>query len=134
MGYWGKAPWDNDCAADWFADVFSKTRLHEEIAACLARRVDESNRDEMRAAIMMFISLGRNYVYDSKTYDEHLDLALLKARELLKHWIEGGWDNDQHIGENISHEIKILEMRKHKKAEHQEPPAEDLVHYWKKWM
>lgn len=134
MGYWGNAPWDNDYAADWCADVFDKTRLHEEIAACLARKVDESNRDEMRAAIMLFISLGRVYVYDADKYEEHLELALLKARELLKHWIEGGWDNDQHIGENISHEIKILEMRKLGEAAHREPPAEELRSYWLRWM
>ena len=96
--------------------------------------VDESNRDEMRAAIMLFISLGRVYVYDADKYEEHLELALLKARELLKHWIEGGWDNDQHIGENISHEIKILEMRKLGEAAYREPPEEELRSYWLRWM
>lgn len=27
MGTWDKLPWDNDAAADWFAELFEKTKL-----------------------------------------------------------------------------------------------------------
>ena len=134
MTYWGDSPWDNDCAADWCTDVFGKTKLHEEIGACLEQELTEESRDEIRAAIMMFILLGRVYVYDTETYSRHATLALKQARELLKHWLEGGWDNDSEIGESISHEIKILERRMKSTPEYIDQPEEELVAYWSRWM
>ena len=31
MGTWDKLPWDNDAAADWFAELFEKTKLAKHV-------------------------------------------------------------------------------------------------------
>ena len=41
MGAWGKLPWDNDGAADWFGDLFDKTKLAKEVEAALKLIIPE---------------------------------------------------------------------------------------------
>jgi Domain of unknown function (DUF4259) len=74
MGTWDKLPWDNDAAADWFAELFEKTKLAKHVEDTLKLEVDEAH-DEIRAAASVVLFLGRNYVWPVHDLDRHLALA-----------------------------------------------------------
>jgi hypothetical protein len=44
MGAWGKLPWDNDGTADWFGELFEKTKLAERVEDTLRLDVDSHER------------------------------------------------------------------------------------------
>lgn len=138
MGYWGEAPWDNDQAADYFAEVFEKSKIHEVIAATLNEPVTYENCDQIRGAIMLFIQLGHNYIYDCDSYEDHLELCLKKNEELTIYWKdEGGWDGDPEFGNWLKKERSILERRLSNLGVHaSKRPAlsPDLIKWWANWI
>ena len=81
MGAWDKAPWDNDGAADWFADVMEKSRLPLMVESALVLNVDEHHED-VRAAAYVLIALGRVYIWPVDKLDAHLKLAIEKLRQI----------------------------------------------------
>ena len=51
MGAWGSAPWDNDLAADWFAELVGDTGLAERVEQTLKHRdLEEYAHDGCRSA------------------------------------------------------------------------------------
>jgi len=74
MGAWGKLPWDNDGAADWFGDLFDKTKLAKQVEDTLKLEVEDSH-EEIRAAASVLLFLGRDYVWPVHDLDRHLTLA-----------------------------------------------------------
>jgi hypothetical protein len=44
MVAWGTAAWDNDGAADWFGDMFEKTKLAKYVEKTLKRILKKSQR------------------------------------------------------------------------------------------
>jgi Domain of unknown function (DUF4259) len=62
MGAWGNLPWDNDGAADWFGDLFDRTKLAKHIEDALKLDVDESH-EEIRAAAAVLLLFGHVYVW-----------------------------------------------------------------------
>lgn len=74
MGVWGKLPWDNDTAGDWFDGLFEKTRLHKQVEETLHRNLEDSH-EEIRAAASVLLFLGRPYVWPIHDLDRHLALA-----------------------------------------------------------
>ena len=45
MGAWGYEPWDDDLAADWFGDLFEKTKLADRVERTLRKKdVEELER------------------------------------------------------------------------------------------
>ena len=81
MGAWGKAPWDNDGAADWFSDVMENSRLPTMVESALVLDAEEHHED-IRAAAYVLLSLGRTYIWPIEKLDEHLKLAIRKLREI----------------------------------------------------
>ena len=82
MGAWGTAAWDNDKAADWYAEVFGVTGLAERVEAALAR--DPARYPEVvRAAAHVLIQLGRGYVWPVRDLQPHLALAV-KQLEVVR--------------------------------------------------
>jgi hypothetical protein len=57
MGAWGKLPWDNDGAADWFDELFKKTRLAKHVEDTLKLDVENSH-EEIRSAASVLLLLG----------------------------------------------------------------------------
>ena len=80
MGTWDKLPWDNDAAADWFAQLFEKTKLAKHVEDTLKLEVEKAH-DEIRAAASVLLFLGRDYVWP--VHDLDRDLAL--AADRLEH-------------------------------------------------
>jgi hypothetical protein len=83
MGAWGELPWDNDGAADWFGDLFDKTKLAEQVEDTLKLDVDDSY-EEIRAAASVLLFLGRVYIWPVHELDHHLALAADRLEEISR--------------------------------------------------
>ena len=81
MGAWGVSPWDNDAAADWFGDLFDATKLADKVEEALQLDAEDSH-EEIRAAAAMVVMLGRVYIWPIEKYDQHLELAVSRLKEL----------------------------------------------------
>ena len=82
MGAWGHAAWDNDDAADWFADLFAKTKLAARVEKALNTPDVEEYAGRIRAAAYLVVALGRVYVWPVDDLDRHLRLAVAKLEEI----------------------------------------------------
>ena len=51
MGAWGMAAWDNDGAADWFGDLFAKTKLAARVEKTLRITDVEDYADVFEACL-----------------------------------------------------------------------------------
>ena len=83
MGTWDKLPWDNDAAADWFAELFEKTKLAQHVENTLKLEVAAAH-DEIRAAASVLLFLGRNYVWPVYDLDRHLALAADRLEQVSR--------------------------------------------------
>jgi len=83
MGAWDKLPWDNDGAADWFSELFQKTKLANHVEETLKRDVSDSH-EEIRAAASVLLFLGRNYIWPVQDLDRHLKLAADRLEEVSR--------------------------------------------------
>ena len=77
MGAWGEAAWENDGAADWYADMFEATGLARRVEETLNGDPDDEH-EEIRAAAYLLVSLGRNFIWPVDDLDRHLALAISK--------------------------------------------------------
>ena len=82
MGAWGKAPWDNDDAADWFGDLFAATKLADRVETTLKMEDVEEYAGRIRAAAYLLVALGRVYVWPVTDLDRHLRLAIEKLEAI----------------------------------------------------
>src|SRR5438876_396260 len=83
MGAWGKLPWDNDGAADWFDDLFEKTKLAKQVEDTLKLDVEDSH-EEIRAAASVLLSLGHVYIWPVHDLNRHLTLAAARLEEISR--------------------------------------------------
>jgi hypothetical protein len=107
MGYWGYNAWENDNAADWFADMFEATDLHAFVEDTLSRSVD-NNIEETRAAAHIVIALGHTYIWPIDYIDKHLHLAASKLKSLLD---SGIFEDSPEIQAQLRKEISIITER-----------------------
>lgn len=111
MGSWGALPWENDDAADWFSDFMKETNIRPHVMRTVHEEIDETTIDainRIRAAISIFIMLGRNYVWPIDNYDNDLEVIYYKALELRDKSKQFQW---KALGEQIDREIAELETR-----------------------
>jgi hypothetical protein len=81
MGAWGKLPWDNDGAADWFDSLFSKSKLAKVVEETL--KLDaEGSYEEIRAAASVLIFLGRPYIWPVSDLSRQLIRAADRLEEI----------------------------------------------------
>ncbi len=102
MGSWDYKPWDNDSAADWFADLLQGSFV-EKIEETL--NLDpKKNYEEIRAACYVLIQLGRPYIWP---YEKIVAVAAL-------HNIcdSGVYEASSNFVKEINDEISILKNRK----------------------
>ncbi len=83
MGGWGKLPWHNDGAADWFDALFEKTKLAKQVEDTLKLNVQDSH-EEIRAAASVLLFLGRDYIWPVSDLDRHLTLAADRLEEVSR--------------------------------------------------
>lgn len=82
MGTWDNKPYDNDAAADWFAGIMDSTKLRDAWAQQLTGLDIQDEPEIARAAVWLFIQLGRVYVWPIENYKADLDLAIATAEKL----------------------------------------------------
>lgn len=135
MSAWGALPWENDDAADWFAQFMTTTNIR---AVVMQTVQEESAADSLeslnriRAAISVFILLGRNYIWPIDTYDDDLESIYAKAIELQERSQNIQWDA---LSEQLDREITELNARRSKpinKAKDEDTNSD--ISYWLKHL
>jgi hypothetical protein len=106
MGAWGKSPWDNDGAADWYGDLFEATGLAARVEEALEADPDDAHED-IRAAAYILIALGRVYIWPIGDLDRHLRLAISKLEAVRDMEIY----RDANFTDVINDEIATLRAR-----------------------
>jgi hypothetical protein len=119
MGAWGNLPWENDGAADWFGDIFDKTKLAREVEDTLKLDAEDAH-EEIRAAASLLLFLGRVYVWPVQDLDRHLALAADRLEEVSR--VEVIAESPELV-EEIRGEIQELRSRIKKPGTPQAPPA-----------
>ncbi len=116
MGAWGTAAWDNDTAADWFADFFGDLDLNGKIKKTFD---SEDGHGEIRAACFILGSLGRVYVWKGDLNE--LKVLLQQGIALLSKMIDANdekndflemFDNDAEVIASVQGQIKELQARR----------------------
>ena len=128
MGAWGNLPWDNDGAADWFGDLFDKTKLAQEVEATLKLDTEDSH-EEIRAAASLLLFLGRVYVWPVHDLDRHLALAADRLEEVSRLDVIA---ESPELVEEIRREIQELRSRIKNPGAPQPPPAPPKK-WWQFW-
>lgn len=106
MGAWGKMPWENDGAADWFGSLFDKTKLAKHVENTL--KLDAANsHEEIRAAAGVLLFLGRDYIWPDDL-DQQLMLAANKLDEII--FLDVVAESPESV-EDIRSEIEELRSR-----------------------
>ena len=125
MGAWDLKPWDNDGAADWYADLFDETGFRAKVREALEMDIDDGH-EEIRAAAAMLVFLGRTYVWPIDHLDDDIKLAIKRLKELQKYEI---YAEAEGFVEEMEREITLLESRL-LKGHH--PPEGDEDRAW--WL
>lgn len=126
MGAWGKLPWDNDGAADWFGVLFEKTKLAKQVEDTL--KLDAQNyHEEVRAAAAVLLFLGRNYIWPVKDLNRHLTLAADRLEEISRVAVIA--ESPEFVDE-IRAEIQELRGRIKTPGSSQSPPPKK---WWQLW-
>lgn len=101
MGTWGTAAWDNDSAADWFGEMFEKTKLAKYVEKTLKKN-PEDEPEEIRAAAYVMVALGRTYIWPIDDIDNHLALAVSKLEAVKSLYAEKTQDFATEIEKEIA--------------------------------
>ena len=128
MGAWGKLPWDNDGAADWFGDLFDKTKLAKQVEETLKLDAEDCH-EEIRAAASVVLFLGRVYIWPVHDLDRHLALAANRLEEVSR--VDVIAESPEFV-EEIRTEIQELRSRIKKPGTSQLRPAQSKT-WWQLW-
>jgi hypothetical protein len=129
MGTWGHHPWENDSAADWFGDMFDKTKLADVVEETLKRDLEDS-ADEIRAAATVLLAFGHTFIWPIEKLDGHLALAADRLEAIKKSEV---YAEAPEIEEAISREIDELRSRlkEHPEGVPEPPPKPKWWEFWK---
>jgi hypothetical protein len=106
MGTWGFQPWQDDLAADWFADLFSKGKIAERVEQALARSDIEEYWPEIRAAEHVVAVLGD--VWPPEQLAAHHRLAIEKLQAVKQ---SPEFAGDDMLCAEIDAQIAVLQAR-----------------------
>ncbi|MEN7551958.1 hypothetical protein AAG747_28850 [Rapidithrix thailandica] len=85
---WGNQPWDNDCAADWFAKTIGDsglaTRVRNTLQELLAQEYWDDEALLVRAASYCLLQFGHVYVWPIDELEKDLDLAIQGLKRVLE--------------------------------------------------
>jgi hypothetical protein len=107
MGAWGKLPWENDGVADWFGDLFDKTKLALHVENTLKASVEDAHQ-EIRAAASVLLFLGRDYIWPTNDLDRSLTLAASQLEKISR--LSEIAESPEIVGE-IQAEVRELRSR-----------------------
>jgi hypothetical protein len=110
MGKWDIEPWDDDKAADWFADLFERTKLAQHVEAALNGNPNGES-EKIRAAASLLIFLGRPFVWPIDDLNRHLALAADRLEEVARLEEAGDLGPSPELVAQIRLEIEELRSR-----------------------
>ena len=112
MGAWGSAPWHNDGAADWFAEVFEGIDIDAHISSAFEY---DDDYDRIRAAGYLLAVLGHSTVWpgDLERLDEHLERGIELMTEMVEEDSEflELWEDEPEVVDTVRAEIAALQAR-----------------------
>lgn len=112
---WGDKPWDNDAAADWFANLMHNTNFPEQIrmTLLLCEQGDAVGEDTavLRAAVYCILQFCHVYVWPVDQIDKDLNLAIKAIHKILS---DENYCYSEKIVAEIKAELKELESRRKK--------------------
>ena len=82
MGMWAFKPWDNDLAADWYDEFMDETKLRTVWLKGIKKDPIEEF-EEVRAAVSIYLMLGRVYVWPIDHLDSDLALCIEQTEKML---------------------------------------------------
>jgi len=108
MGAWGTRPYDNDAAADWFADATESAV--KKVDELIKLPIEQANYDEYRAAAWLLTKIGRTYVYETAALDSHLAAIHERLKTMRRDigWI-ATWKNPTEITADLDDLIQQVE-------------------------
>ena len=110
---WGDKPWDNDRAADWFANLMHLTnfpdKIRETLLVCEQEDIDGENSALLRAAVYCILQFCRPYIWPIDDLNNDLDLAIKATHKILS---DRSYCFSEEVTIQIQAELKELELRK----------------------
>ncbi|HUT09720.1 MAG TPA: hypothetical protein VMY42_04430 [Thermoguttaceae bacterium] len=125
MGAWDATPWGNDKAVEWFEGFFEATGTDKLVEKALSQSVDPSNHEQVRAAISVFLFLGKPEVWPIGSWESTLAKAVDRLREMLRVPIV---QTSSDLAWAIEKELSILQARREGKPR----MKEDAGDWWTK--
>jgi hypothetical protein len=120
MGDWGKEPWNNDEAADWFHKFWKNSDFSVLIDEIENFNETEERYDSFRAASYVLQTMGNPYIWPAKHRQILKDL-LDKSISILEKMINPPnddwgfldmWGNDPGVIESVRKQIAELRVRR----------------------
>lgn len=127
MGMWAFNPWDNDSAADWYGEFMDETKLRSVWLKGIKKdAIDEF--EEVRAAVSIYLMLGRVYVWPIDHLDEDLALCIKQTEKMLS-------DPENLESEELIAEIKaeLTELKSRETSDSEVPQSSDSPAETKAW-
>jgi hypothetical protein len=110
---WSSKPWDNDRAADWFANLMQVTHFPDQVRRTLVLCEEEDACGEntvlLRAAVHCALQFCRVYVWPIQHLDDDLELAIKAARKILT---DEDYCASEGIVAQVQAELEELELRR----------------------
>lgn len=110
---WGNKPWDNDRAADWFANLMRCTHFPDQIreTLLLCEREGACGEDTaaLRAAVYCVLQFCHVYVWPIEYLDSDLGLAIKATHKILS---DESYCYSEKITAEIKAELEELELRR----------------------
>jgi hypothetical protein len=104
-------PWNNDSAADWYADLFDETAVAAKVEEALNADPEE-HANEIRAASAVLIMLGRTFIWPIDDIDRHLTLAIAKMEK-----VRSLHEDAPEFASAVAEEIAVLKSRQANKKD-----------------
>jgi hypothetical protein len=122
MGMWGFEPWDNDLAADWFAELFQKGKVADRVEKALSKKDVEEYWPEIRAAAHVITGLGDVWPHDKLKAHHRLAIDKLEA-------VKGtaDFDGDAAMAAEIDAQVAVLRERLEALADPANPEADAKI-------
>ncbi len=102
MGCWGPLPWDNDKAAEWLLNFDRGLGLSHALNHYLENvQVDDSNHEEIRAAISLVLVLSPTGLFEPDLMEKLSRLSQSHLKEIAKLEVLKGEDFQKQINLEI---------------------------------
>jgi len=112
VGTWGKQPWENDTAADFFGELWGGTPIVDRVL----RALQSDEGETIFAALWLCSELCRTYVWPIDRLEETLTHAVAAADRLLagddEDQLLQRWD-DGEVADQMRAYREVLASRRH---------------------